>query len=95
MAVDPISRLGLSAPLNSMPTAKSDSATNRQIVQAVQDVNRSELMGQDRELVYRRDPKTGHMVVQTVNRENGKVLDQIPLEVLLRLTELAGASARH
>jgi uncharacterized FlaG/YvyC family protein len=93
MEVDPLSRLSLSAALNSMPATQSVSATNRQIVKAVQDVNQSELLGQDRELTYRRDPKTGYMVVQTVNRENGDVLDQIPLEVLLRLRELASGSS--
>jgi uncharacterized FlaG/YvyC family protein len=85
MEVDALSRLGVSAPLNSVPIAPGDSAANRQIVKAVQQVNQSELLGQDRELTYRRDPRTGQFVVQTVNRENGDVLDQIPLEALLRL----------
>ncbi len=90
MAVYPLSRLDLSVPVNSLPTTQSDSTTNRQIVMAVQQVNQSELLGQDRELIYRRDTKTGQMVVQTVSRANGDVLDQIPLEVLLRLqAELA------
>jgi uncharacterized FlaG/YvyC family protein len=85
MEVDPLSRLALTAPITSVPTTQSDSASNRQVVRAVQEVNQSELLGQDRELTYRRDPKTGQIVVQTVNRQNGEVLDQIPLEVLLRL----------
>ncbi|MGA1995157.1 MAG: flagellar protein FlaG [Bryobacteraceae bacterium] len=75
----------MSAPLDSVPITQSDSAANRQIVTAVQAVNQSELLGQGRELTYRRDPRTGQLVVQTINRENGDVLDQIPLEVLLRL----------
>jgi uncharacterized FlaG/YvyC family protein len=54
-------------------------------VKAVQLVNQSEVLGEDRVLEYRRDPQTGQIVVQTVNRANGDVLDQIPLEVLLRL----------
>jgi uncharacterized FlaG/YvyC family protein len=85
MEVYPLSRFSVSAPLNSVSTTQNDNVTNRQIVKAVQEVNQSELLGQDRELQYRRDPKTGQMVVLTVNRQNGDVLDQIPLEVLLRL----------
>ncbi|MGP8244165.1 MAG: flagellar protein FlaG [Bryobacteraceae bacterium] len=85
MEVDPLSRLSVSAALHSVPATQNDAVTNRQIVKAVQDVNQSELLGQNRELEYRRDPKTGQMVVQTVNRQNGDVVDQIPLEVLLRL----------
>lgn len=85
MEIYPLSRLDLTAPLNSLPTTQSDNAGNRQIVTAVQQVNQSELLGQDRELVYRRDTKTGQLVVQTVDSVNGDVLDQVPLEVLLRL----------
>jgi uncharacterized FlaG/YvyC family protein len=85
MALYPVSRFDLSAPLSSLPTTQSDTATNRQIVTAVRQVNQSELLGQNRELIYRRDTKTGQMVVQTVNRSNGDVLDQLPLEVLLRM----------
>jgi uncharacterized FlaG/YvyC family protein len=75
----------MSVALDSVPTTQNDSATNRQVVKAVQLVNQSGLLGEDRVLEYRRDQKTGQIVVQTVNRTNGDVLDQIPLEVLLRL----------
>jgi uncharacterized FlaG/YvyC family protein len=85
MELDPITRTGMSVGLDSVPTTQSDSVTNRQIVKAVQLVNQSGLLGEDRVLEYRRDPKTGQIVVQTVSRANGDVLDQIPLEVLLRL----------
>ena len=85
METDQIGRTSLNIALDSTPITQNDSATNRQIVKAVQMLNQSELLGDDRELEYRRDPKTGQMVVQTVSRENGQVLDQIPLEVLLRL----------
>jgi uncharacterized FlaG/YvyC family protein len=100
MELDPITRTGMSVALDSVPTTQNDSATNRQIVKAVQQVNQSELLGEDRVLEYRRDSKTGQMVVRTVNRTNGDVVDQIPLEVLLRLqaqieqddsTKIAGA----
>ena len=84
MEVYPLNRLDLSVPLNSLPAASAN-ANNRQIVMAVQQVNQSELLGQDRELIYRRDAKTGQLIVQTVDRSNGDVVDQIPLEVLLRL----------
>ena len=85
MEVDSLSRLGVSAAFSPVPATQNANATNRQIVKAVQEVNQSELLGQDRYLQYRRDQRTGQMVVQTVSRQNGDVLDQIPLEVLLRL----------
>jgi uncharacterized FlaG/YvyC family protein len=62
---------------------------------AVQQVNQSELLGQDRELIYRRDTKTGKLVVQTVDRTNGAVLDQIPLEVLLRMQAESAQAAKR
>jgi uncharacterized FlaG/YvyC family protein len=74
---------------------QSDSATNRQLVTAIQQVNQSELLGQDRELIYRRDGKTGKLVVQTVDRTNGTVLDQIPLEVLLRMQAESAQKAKE
>jgi uncharacterized FlaG/YvyC family protein len=95
MEVHPLNRLDLSAPLNISPTMQSDSATNRQLVMAVQQVNQSELLGQDRELIYRRDNKTGKLVVQTVDRTSGNVLDQIPLEVLLRLQAESAQAAKR
>jgi uncharacterized FlaG/YvyC family protein len=94
MAVYPVSRLDLSVPLSSLPTTHNNIATNRQIVMAVQQVNQSELLEQNRELIYRRDVKTGHMIVQTVNRDNGDVVDQIPLEALLRMQAEAQAANR-
>ncbi len=58
---------------------------NRQVVAAVQALNQSAALGQERELVYRRDPKTGSATIQILNRGTGDIVDQIPAEALLRL----------
>ena len=84
MQINPLGGLELSAPYAATKPANGG-ATNRQIASAVQTLNKSVSLGQDRKLVYRRDPKTGHRVVQIVNRGTGDVVDQIPTEALLQL----------
>jgi uncharacterized FlaG/YvyC family protein len=57
----------------------------RQIIAAIQGLNKAGLMGQDRSLTFARDPDTKSPVVQIVDRETGDVIDQIPSEVVLRM----------
>ena len=83
MSIGPVNNAGTTAPMNFAIT--DNNVPDRQIIGAVQQLNQSELMGQGRELSYRRDPKTGHFVIQIVRRDTGAVVDQIPPEVLLRL----------
>ena len=87
MGMNSIHPVGLSAPAISGTTSAESGAMDREIVAAVRSANKSELLGQDRELTYRREPKTGRMVIQIVERSTGDVVDQIPPEVLLELRE--------
>ena len=86
MGIGPIHAVNMTAPANATAT-DSKLVPDSQVVSAVQELNQSELMGEDRELAYRRDPKTGQFVVQILKRETGDVVDQIPPEVLLRLQQ--------
>jgi uncharacterized FlaG/YvyC family protein len=85
MRIDPLNRVDMSTPSQSVASAPGASATQRQLVSAVQQLNKSEWLGQDRKLAYRQDSKTGHLIIQIVSRGTGDVLDQIPAEVMLRL----------
>ena len=80
-----LGQLVTGASLNTVDTPRNAAAPDRQVVAAVQALNKSQALGQDRELVYRRDPKTGSVMIQILNRGTGDVLDQIPAEVLLRM----------
>ena len=59
----------------------------REIVTAVHEVNRSELMGEGRQLTFSRDPQTRRPVIQIVDQSTGEVLDQIPAQTLLELAQ--------
>lgn len=64
--------------------------TMRAAVAAVQALNKSEMMGTDRELQFTRDEVTKRPVIRILRRGTGEVLDQIPpeqvLEILTNLT---------
>lgn len=59
----------------------------RQIVAAVHAVNKGELMGEGRQLLFARDPDTRKPIIQIVDRDSGDVIDQIPPETVLQLAE--------
>jgi flagellar protein FlaG len=59
----------------------------RQIVTAVNELNKSELMGQGRQLSFTRDPETRRPVIQIIDQSTGDVIDQIPSEALLELAQ--------
>jgi hypothetical protein len=85
MEINPVNPVGLSAPVSTGPPTVPVNLTDRQVVATVRNLNQSELLGQDRELTYRRDLKTGRLVVQILERATGDVVDQIPPEVLLQI----------
>jgi uncharacterized FlaG/YvyC family protein len=53
----------------------------------VREVNKSELLGQGRELSFRRDPATKQPVIAIVDSASGDVIDQIPPESVLQLAQ--------
>jgi len=85
MQIGATSRADMSAPVTTQAASQDWLVNDRQAVAAVQWLNQTEWLGQDRELAYRRDTKTGKLVIQILNRETGEVMDQIPPESVLRL----------
>jgi len=82
-----INPLSLVNPLTSIdPAAKPDDATEltRAAVTAVRALNKSELLGQDRELQFTRDSDR-KPVIRIVSRQTGEILDQIPPERVLEM----------
>jgi uncharacterized FlaG/YvyC family protein len=62
-------------------------AQNRQVVQAVKALNKTEMFGSDNGLEFQRDPESKRWVVKVVNRTTGDVVSQIPPEYVLRLAD--------
>jgi uncharacterized FlaG/YvyC family protein len=69
---------------NGTPTTDNDVPV-RQIVTAVREVNKAELMGEGRQLTFTRDPQTRHPVIQIVDQSSGDVIEQIPPETVLQM----------
>jgi uncharacterized FlaG/YvyC family protein len=57
------------------------------MVAAVREINKAELMGQNRELNFTRDPQTRQPVIQILDQSTGDVIDQLPPESLLLLAQ--------
>jgi flagellar protein FlaG len=85
MDIRPVNSVGAGAPVVSAPTSAQNNATARQIVSAVREINKSELMGEGRQLTFTRDPETRQPVIQIVDQNTGDVIDQLPSETVLRL----------
>jgi uncharacterized FlaG/YvyC family protein len=70
-------------PIDPAPRSRENSDAQQAVVTAVRAMNKSELLGSDRELQFTRDSQTQKMVIQIVDRQSGDVLDQIPPEQIL------------
>ncbi len=55
------------------------------VIRAVRALNRSELLGNDRELHFARDRNSHAVVIRILDRKTGEVLDQIPPEQVLHI----------
>jgi len=87
MDINTLSRIAQAAPEAATPVSPDNASQNRQVVQAVKALNKSEMFGEDNNLEFERDPGTKRMVVKVVNRTTGDVVSQIPPEYVLRLSE--------
>jgi uncharacterized FlaG/YvyC family protein len=73
-------------PTASVPAASLEDPTKvRQIVTAIRELNKSEMLGQNRSLGFIRNPDSQRPVIQIMNRETGEVIDQIPSEAVLQM----------
>jgi flagellar protein FlaG len=59
----------------------------RTVVAAVRALNKSQLFGDQKQMLFARDQDTQKMVIRIVERNTGEVIDQIPTEQMLRILE--------
>ncbi|MBZ5591176.1 MAG: flagellar protein FlaG [Acidobacteriia bacterium] len=75
------------APLAAAPAPVSGSAElqaqNRQLIQAVHAVNAAELFGEDSELAFVLERRTGRAIVRLVRRKSRELIRQVPPEEVL------------
>ena len=84
MEINPLYGISLTAPVDPTPKSLQDVAT-RQIVSAVQALNKSELFGENRQLQFTRDNATHRVIIKITNPKTGEIIDQIPPETILRM----------
>ncbi len=70
-------------PIDPVSRSREDADAQQAVVAAVRALNKSELLGSDRELQFTRDSQTQKMVMQIVDSKSGAVLNQIPPEQIL------------
>lgn len=84
MEISSLSGISLAVPVDPTPKPQQDAAT-RQIVSAVQALNKSELLGENRQLQFTRDNDTNRVIIKIRNAKTGETIDQIPPETVLQL----------
>jgi flagellar protein FlaG len=82
--ISPLSGISLTAPVDPTPRWQQDAAT-RQIVSAVQELNKTELFGENRQLQFSRDQNTNRVIIKIKNPKTGETIGQIPPETVLRM----------
>ncbi|MGA2181816.1 MAG: flagellar protein FlaG [Bryobacteraceae bacterium] len=83
-SVDQQRPLPASAP---QPVPQEQVTERKQLIQAVREVNKSEMLGENNELTFVMDRKTRKALVRVVNRQTNEVVFQIPAEYVLRMAE--------
>jgi flagellar protein FlaG len=87
MEIPRVDSIGVSNAVSAPTPANEKDVPVREIVSAVHEINKSELMGEGRQLTFTRDPQTRRPVIQIVDQSTGEVLDQIPSETVLELAQ--------
>ena len=85
-----ISSVDLQKPLIAnvpQPVPKEEVAERQQLIQAVKEVNKSEMLGENNEVTFVMDRKTRKALVRVVNRQTNEVVLQIPPEYVLRMAQ--------
>ena len=85
MEIPRVDSVGAAAAVSSPTPSTDKDVPIRQIVTAVHELNRAELMGEGRQLSFTRDPNTRRPVIQIIDQNTGDVVDQIPPETVLQL----------
>ena len=87
MDVNALSGITQAAPAVATPVSTDAASQNRQVVQAVKALNKSEMFGQENGLEFQKDPDSKRWVVKVVNKTTGDVISQVPAEYLVRLAD--------
>lgn len=66
---------------------REKSIDHNKIADAIRAIHEANLLGYDRELIFRMDPATRREILQIVDRETGEVLLQLPPEHVLQIAE--------
>ncbi len=86
MNVDAVNPIVAGAPDQAAP-AVDHAAENREVVRAVKALNGTEMFGQNNQLLFQKDARTGRIVVRVVNTTTQEVISQILPEYVLSLAE--------
>jgi uncharacterized FlaG/YvyC family protein len=87
MDISPIDPAKALNPQVQQPAQPQQMAERQQLIQAVKEVNKSEMLGQENELTFMFDRNTRKAVVRVVNKKTNEVVLQIPPEYVLRIAE--------
>lgn len=92
MDITAVNRTVPAAPSPTSVAPVDNSASNRDVVQAVKALNGTEMFGEN-ELTFQKDPQTHRMIIKIINRNTDEVVMQIPPEYVLQLA--ADLKQRH
>jgi flagellar protein FlaG len=87
MDVIALSRTTQAAPAMAAPVSADTALQNRQLVQAVKALNKSDMLSEDNGLEFQKDPDSKRWVIKVVNKATGDVISQVPAEYVLRLAD--------
>lgn len=85
MEITPISKPGWIGALEAIDRTLKEPDPTAQIILAVRRLNKTEFMGEGRELKFTRDEETQRQVIRIVNRETGEVIDEVPPQNILHM----------
>jgi uncharacterized FlaG/YvyC family protein len=92
MEIQSVYGVNQSTPSDPASESREYADAQQAVVAAVRALNKSELLGNGRELQFTRDSQTQKMVIQIVDSTSGDVVDQIPSEQVLRIMANFGNS---
>jgi uncharacterized FlaG/YvyC family protein len=92
MEIQPVYGVNQSTPIDPASKSREYADAQQAVVAAVRALNKSELLGNGRELQFTRDSQTQKMVIQIVDSASGDVVDQIPPEQVMRIMANFGNS---
>ena len=85
MEINSLHGVSQTAPIDPASNSRGYADAQQAVVAAVRALNKSELLGDGRQLQFTRDSQTRKMVIQIVDSTSGDVLQQIPPEKVLRM----------